>query len=128
MQTGLFGYKGNIHFQFGRPINPTLEKINVLQSKNEWIKEIASIIDEEIFLNYKFYPGNYIAYDKLLGKDFFAQNYTESDMLTFENYLDKQLEKVDLENKDIPFLTEKLLEMYANPVKNHLEAKGKNRK
>ncbi|MDR0682762.1 MAG: acyltransferase [Dysgonamonadaceae bacterium] len=128
MQTGLFGYKGNIHFQFGRPINPALEKPNVLQSKNEWIKEIASIIDKEIFLNYKFYPGNYIAYDRLWGKDFFIQKYTESDMQTFENYVNKQLEKVDLENKDIPFLTEKLLEMYANPVKNHLEAKGESEK
>jgi hypothetical protein len=128
MQTGLFGYKGNIHFQFGRLVNPALEKLNVLQSKNEWIKGIASAIDREIFLNYKFYPGNYIAYDRLWKKDFFVQKYTVEDVLAFENYLNKQLEKVDLENKDIPFLTEKLLEMYANPVKNHLEAKGEKEK
>jgi hypothetical protein len=122
MQTGLFGYKGNIHFQFGRPINSTLQNEDDLQSKNEWVKKIAAAIDKEIFLNYKFYPGNYIAYDRLWGKDFFVRNYTEEDVKSFERYVNGQLEKVDLENKDLPFLTEKMLEMYANPVKNHLEA------
>jgi hypothetical protein len=128
MQTGLFEYKGNIHFQFGRPINSTLENWEGLQSKNEWAKKIASVIDKEIFLNYKFYPGNYIAYDRLWGNGFFAQNYTKEDVESFECYLNGQLKKVDLENKDVPFLTEKILEMYANPVKNYLEARKTVRK
>ncbi|MDR0413057.1 MAG: 1-acyl-sn-glycerol-3-phosphate acyltransferase [Dysgonamonadaceae bacterium] len=122
MQTGLFGYKGNIHFQFGRPINPALEKCTGLQSKNEWITQIASVIDREIFRNYAFYPGNYIAYDRLWGNGFFSRKYTKEEVELFERYLHGQLEKIDLEQKDIPFLTEKILEMYANPVKNHLES------
>jgi hypothetical protein len=125
MQTGLFGYKGCIHFQIGQPLLSALEKVDAGQPKNELIMEIASLIDTGIFLNYKFYPVNYIAYDRLWGKNHFASNYTEGDRKGFDAYLDKQLKKIDLENKDIPFLTEKILEMYAYPVKNQLEVKGK---
>jgi len=126
MQTGLFGYKGNIHIQFGRPLNPLLENRNALQSKNEFVQTLASLIDKEIFLNYKFYPCNYIAYDRLWGKNYFADRYTKEDIETFNNYLYNQLEKIDLANKDPDFLTGKILEMYANPVKNQLETNDKN--
>jgi hypothetical protein len=121
METGLFGYKGNVHVQFGRPINPLLERLDATLPKNEQVAQIASIIDKEIFFNYKFYPGNYIAYDRLWGKDYFVNEYTGEDIKIFDAYLSKQLERVELENKDIPFLTEKILEMYANPVKNQLQ-------
>jgi hypothetical protein len=121
METGLFGYKGNIHFQFGCPINPLLEQLDASLPKNELVAQVASIIDKEIFFNYKFYPGNYIAYDRLWGKDYFVNKYSGEDIKIFDAYLSKQLERVELENKDIPFLTEKILEMYANPVKNQLQ-------
>ena len=41
---------------------------------------------------------------------------------TFEEYLDKQIRKIDLENKDRDFLRYKMLEMYANPLKNYMKA------
>ena len=123
METGLFGYKGSIHFQLGRPINPQLEKLDVNRPKSELVIEVGNLIDNEIFLNYKFYPINYIAYDRLWGENKFAAQYTKEDIHTFEAHLAKQLQKIDLESKDIPFLTEKILEMYANPVKNQLSVK-----
>jgi hypothetical protein len=123
METGLFGYKGNIHFQFGNSINPQLESVDAQMSKSELAATVGALIDKEIFLNYKFYPGNYIAYDRLWGKNQFAEKYTEKEIRIFDDYLSKQLDKIVLENKDIPFLTEKILEMYANPVKNQLSVK-----
>ncbi|MCL1936961.1 MAG: acyltransferase [Candidatus Azobacteroides sp.] len=123
MTTGLLGYKGNIHFQFGRPVNSLLENQKPAQSRNEWVQTLASLIDKEIFLNYKFYPCNYVAYDCLWGKNYFADKYTKEDIETFNNYLYNQLEKVDLANKDNDFLKRKIMEMYANPVKNQLEVK-----
>ena len=33
----------------------------------------------------------------------------------------KQIDKIQLENKDEKFLRQKLLEMYANPLINHLK-------
>ena len=121
MQTGITGYKGRIHFQFGQAINPLLDNLDNNMSKNELAKHIASLIDTGIFRNYRFYPGNYIAYDRLWGNNRFVEQYSEQDLQTFDAYLNGQLEKINLENKDIPFLTEKILEMYAYPVKNQLE-------
>ncbi|GHT73326.1 acyltransferase [Bacteroidia bacterium] len=121
MQTGILGYKGNIHFQFGRPLNSLLKTTVGELPKNELFPEIASTIDKEIFRNYRFYPVNYIAYDRLWGKNHFANQYTPGDEKAFDAYLRKQLDKIQLKNKDTPFLTEKILEMYANPVKNHYD-------
>jgi 1-acyl-sn-glycerol-3-phosphate acyltransferase len=123
MQTGIFGHKGHIHFQFGKPINAALDDLREKQlPKNETVTAVASLIDRGIFRNYRFYPGNYIAYDRLWGNDRCAAHYTERDIKTFDDYLNQQLDKIVLDNKDIPFLTEKILKMYAYPVKNQLES------
>ncbi|MDR0506634.1 MAG: 1-acyl-sn-glycerol-3-phosphate acyltransferase [Dysgonamonadaceae bacterium] len=123
MRTGIFGYKGRVHFQIGRSINPDLLGLDRNLGRNDLIKKIADLIDAEIFLNYRFYPGNYIAYDRLWGGKSFDENYTDSDMRTFDAYLQQQLDKIDLPDRDIPFLEEKMLEMYAYPVKNWLSVK-----
>jgi len=121
MQTGLFGYKGRIHLQIGRPINPTLLTLDDSSGRNELAAQAASIIDKEIFLNYKFYPVNYIAYDRLWGNNSFREQYTSGDVENFDRYFQQQLNKIDLPDKDIPYLMEKMEEMYAYPVKNFLE-------
>lgn len=120
METGIFGYKGNIHLQFGRPLNGLIREGEENAEKGEQVQRIATLIDTEIFRNYRFYPINYIAYDRLWGKNRFADLYSEENISAFNVYLQKQLDKIDLRNPDLPFLTEKILEMYANPVKNYL--------
>ena len=123
METGILGYKGNIHFQIGRPVNQLISRIDKTIDKNEQIARIADLIDREIYLNYRFYPVNYVAYDKLWGNgDFLKSKYTGNELEEVENYFRQQLDKIDIPNKDISFLTEKLLEMYAYPVKNHFDA------
>lgn len=130
MQTGLFGFKGNIHFKIGNPINPLLQEWwGTNLNRNELASLIAQLIDNEIFLNYRFYPGNYIAYDYLWGKgrrgskNFSLEKYTAEDKEIFDEYIIKQANKIDLPDKDTPFLIRKMLEMYANPVQNQLSAK-----
>ena len=125
METGIFGYKGNVYFRFGKPINELISDVDRQLTKNEQITKIASLIDREIFRNYRFYPINYIAYDRLWGKDLFKECYSVEDITAFDVYLRQQLDKIDLPEKDIPFLTEKMLEMYAYPVKNQLSVKEK---
>ncbi len=125
METGILGYKGNIHFQIGRPINQFLNQIDFKMDKSEQIAQVASIIDNEIFLNYRFYPINYVAYDKLWGNGQFKSAYSEEELRKTEAYFQQKLELIDIPNKDIPFLTEKLLEMYAYPVKNQMETKAR---
>jgi predicted aldo/keto reductase-like oxidoreductase len=52
----------------------------------------------------------------------FAGNYTTEERAAFENYLNGQLAKIKIDNPDMPFLRNVMLKMYANPLKNHLEA------
>jgi len=121
MRTGMFGYKNRVHLQIGRPINPDLLKLDDSLSRNELAAKVASVIDKEIFRNYKFFPINYIAYDRLLGKDFFREKYTDEDIEDYEKYFQQQMDKIDLPDKDVSFCREKMEEMYANPVKNNYE-------
>ncbi len=120
MEVGLFGYKGRIHFQISTPINPEIKASHLSElKKNEQATEIASLIDKEIFLNYKFYPINYVSYDILHEGERCKDYYTEEDKQKVEAYFANQLKRIDLPNKDIDFLKGKMYQMYANPVKNH---------
>ena len=82
----------------------------------------ASAIPQEIFLSYRLYPNNYIAADLLKGTTEHQEHYTEADVKTFEDYLNKQLEKATLKRPDPEFLRERILTMYANPVFNQEQA------
>lgn len=122
METGLFGYKGSVCFRTGNCLNEALVKVDRTLPKQELFSAIAAIIDHEIHRNYTIYPGNYVAHDLLSGESRFADKYTSGEKEVFENYLAKQLDKIELADKDIPFLRSKLLEMYANPLVNYLAA------
>lgn len=61
--------------------------------------------------------------DLLTGKNDFESHYTLAEKERFEAYVEKQLEKIEIPNKDISFLREKLLLMYANPLTNYLAAR-----
>lgn len=123
MQTGLFGYKGLVHFQVAPCINEELAKLDRSLSKQELYSQISTLIDRNIHANYRIYPGNYIAHDLLSGTDIFAGHYTAEEKEAFSGYINQQLDRIELSNKDIPFLREKLLLMYANPLTNYLAAK-----
>ena len=121
METGLLGYKGRVHFTIGSPINDKLALLaDKNLDKNAMINAIAGIIDKEIYKHYRFYEYNYIAYDMLRQSVLFRTNYDLRDKAQFETYLQKQIELIDLPNKDEAFLRIKILEMYSNPLKNHL--------
>ncbi|MFR9166081.1 MAG: 1-acyl-sn-glycerol-3-phosphate acyltransferase [Dysgonomonas sp.] len=122
METGLLNYKGHIHFQFGKQINEDLDKLKDTDKKLQ-IEAAANCIDRQIHLNYRFYPCNYVAYDLLNKTQRFRKEYTDDDIADFKEYLNKQIEKIDIPNKDCDFLQEKMLVMYSNTLKNHLEAK-----
>ncbi len=121
MGTGIFGYKGRVHFQTAPCINEELETFRGLP-KTELFGKIAELIDYHIHLNYRLYPGNYIACDLLEGTHRFEDKYTQEDKKRFEEYLQKKMSMIDLDNKDEAFLRERILVMYANPVVNHLKA------
>lgn len=122
MKTGLFGFKGRVHFQVAELINDDLLKLDASLPKTELFACVSALIDRKIHANYRLYPGNYVACDLLDGTTSFAGNYSAEDKQTFEDYIAGQLDKISIPNKDVAFLREKLLVMYANPVINYLTA------
>ena len=128
MQTGLFGYKGRVHFQTGACLNDLLSTVDRSLPKPELFARISTWIDQRIHSNYRLYPGNYVAHDLLTGKNDFESHYTLAEKERFEAYVEKQLEKIEIPNKDISFLREKLLLMYANPLTNYLATRTDNPK
>ncbi len=123
MQTGLFGFKGYVHFQVSPCINEELAKLDRSLPKPELFSQISALIDRKIHVNYRIYPGNYIAHDCLSGTKSFSTHYTAEEKQRFLKYIDQQLDRIELANKDVPFLREKILLMYANPLTNYLIAK-----
>ena len=90
--------------------------------KSELFSTIAKIIDNRIHRNYRMFACNYVAYDLLENTDKFANEYTTEEKSEFEDYLNTQLGKIDIPNKDVDFLRKSILDMYANPLKNYIIA------
>lgn len=120
METGILNNKGRVHFTISQLINDQLDQLDPNMNRNELFAAVASIIDKEIYRHYRFYPNNYVAYDLLSGTRRFSDHYGLKDKKAFEEYLQKQLDKIVIPNKDENFLRKKILEMYANPLKNFL--------
>lgn len=123
MQTGVMGYKGKVVYHMTGDIDKELKDIAAATSnKNEQITLLARLIDKRIHSGYTIYTINKIAYDLLLHTEKFSTQYSLQDKLDFEKYLNLQIAKIDIAEKDEDFLLKKMLEMYANPLINHLEA------
>ena len=106
MQVGIEGLKGRVVYRLTPSINPEIDELiarqpEVLQlSRNEQIQLVCTMIDKHIHQGYEIYER---------GEQ-------------FEQYLQGQLQKIHLPNKDEAFLMDKLHEMYAMPVQNYYKA------
>ena len=118
MKTGIFGQKGHVHYQTGRPVNVWIDELAGLEDK-DFYEALATRIDHEIHRNYRLFPGNYVAADLLSGKPLHATHYTHKEKLAFEQYIKERIALIDLPNRDEVFLRERLLTMYANPLRNY---------
>jgi hypothetical protein len=130
MRTGIFGYKGRVVYRTAAPVNTWLDQLQDLPRK-ELFAAIAQRMDHAIHQGYELYPCNYIAADRLEamqnaagaagGARRYADHYTAADEQRFDRYLQRQLSKINLPEKDEPFLLERMLTMYANPLRNYLK-------
>lgn len=103
METGICGKKGKVIFRMTPSINRWLDTVDLSAlPRNAQVEAVAKQIDKQIHAAYEIYPRG-----------------TE-----FEEYLQQRLAKVTIPNKDLPFLNDKIHEMYNNPVKNHQLACG----
>ncbi len=117
MKTGIFGYKGRVVYRTSAPINMWIDELKEMPSK-EFFAIVAQRMDREIHRGYELFPCNYIAADMLFNTTGYASKYTAEDKIRFENYLEGQLAKIKLPEKDELFLRERMLTMYSNPLRN----------
>ena len=123
MQTGLVAPKGRVSYNVCDPIIAPQEW-NTL-SKNEQVQALTAEIDKRLHSNYILYPNNYVAADLLYNTNKFAAKYTHKDKEKFVAYVEGQLNKIDIENPDYPFLRHMIYTMYANPALNQEIALGR---
>ena len=90
--------------------------------KQVFYQTLAQRIDGELHRGYRLYPCNYIAADMLSSEPMYSGlNYNDADKARFEKYLEGQLAKITIPDKDEAFLRERILTMYANPLYNQIE-------
>ena len=106
MQVGIEGQKGRVVYRLTPTINREIDELLANQpevrelSRNEQIQMVCNLIDRHIHQAYEIYERG----EK------------------FEQYLQGQLAKIHLPEKDDAFLMQKMHEMYAKPVENHNKA------
>jgi hypothetical protein len=114
--SGIMGQKKRIHIHIGDVLDQEIDTIKTeFDNNNKQIQALAQVIDDSILKSYKLWPTNYIAYDITNKVTTYADRYTESEKSLFERRLDM---RIDAEN---PIALQGLLDMYANPVVNHLK-------
>ena len=120
MKTGIWGFKGHMHYQVSAPIDREIAELDSSVPRNRFLEQVAQLIDRHIFRNYRIYPCNNIALDMLRGDKARSTHYTPQQEQDFNKYLDGQLARINIPNPDWNYLKERILTMYANPLINHL--------
>jgi 1-acyl-sn-glycerol-3-phosphate acyltransferase len=118
MSMGMFNPKGRIRFSFGQPIEINFDEVKTREQQNQQIKELANIIDRQIWGNFKLWPNNYIAYDMLMPEPRFKHRYSSHEKRNFKMMIEQALIHIDFPITDIQ---ERFLKIYANPVINKLK-------
>lgn len=113
--TGITQQKGRIHLSVGTPIIDELDQLEKIDNDNDKIKQLATLIDRQIYTNYMLWPVNYIAADLLENNNQYLTKYSLSEKQDFINYINAKVSKMDGEPEA---LTNLFIKMYASPVKN----------
>lgn len=127
MEIGLKKKKGRITFRVGRCINDDLEKFES-DNRIEIIRQACRLIDRQIHSGYEIYPCNYISYDEYNKTHEFSSFYTKEDVEVFDAYLNRQLDKMhvnDVTPEEREYMRDMMLKMYAYPLKNKIESKNR---
>ena len=123
METGLIQFKGKVHFQLTPRINARIDQIGDFKDVNIAAKHVCCLIDQAIHRSYEIFDINYVAYDMLNDTTRFARKYDETTRNAFNDYIERQLAKIDLPDitvEENEYLRSMMLTMYANPLKNKL--------
>lgn len=125
METGLLQFKGKVHFQLTPRLNSKLDQIGDFKDNNTAAKHVGCLVDQAIHRSYEIFDINYVAYDLLHSTERFAAKYTPEKKEEAIDYLNRQLDKIDLPDvtsEEREYMWQMMLTMYANPLRNKLRA------
>ena len=114
--TGIMQFKGHIHIAAAPPLSrQQIEEVASTGDRNDRLKAIAQLMDDNIISNYKLWKTNYIAYDLLHQGHSYAGYYSQADVEAFQSYMGYKLSALEGEKAE---LEEIFLTIYANSVVN----------
>ena len=122
MSVGLMGYKGRVVLTIADELNGIFDTYPWINDRNAQVNCVCSLVDKSIHSNMVLFPINYVAYDLKFETDKYADKYNEQERQKALAYLNGQLDKINIPNKDEAFLWERLLTMYSNAVLNFEKA------
>ncbi len=113
---GLTGYKGRINITMGTPIDSEILDIETDNlNNNGLLDKISALIDKQMYLNYKLWPSNYLAWDILNDSNTYSDMYSDDTKMMLEKRLKAAYEHIGLETQEIKDI---FLHIYANPLIN----------
>jgi len=118
--TGVFAYKSRVHLHFGEPINDHIDESLAFSNDNEKVQYICSLIDKQMYKNYRLWPNNHIAYDILNNGNEFQNYYSEFSKRDFIKHIRKQ---ANVDDVSYVKMKQMLYAIYANPVRVSMENK-----
>lgn len=118
MVTGMQGYKGRVRYTVTDELNPIFDQFPWIDDKTAQVNCVCQTIDRALHGAMELYPVNYLAYDLKYQTSKYADMYSAEERDKAANYLNGQLAKIDIPNRDEEFLWQMLLTMYSNPVAN----------
>ena len=123
MVTGIKGYKGRVVLTVCPEVNATFDTYPWIADRNAQVNCVCETVDNALHAHMQLFPINYIAYNLRFETDKYADRYTKEEEQRALTYLNGQLAKIQIPDRDEAFLWERLLTMYSNPVLNYEKVK-----
>ncbi len=117
---GVMGKKGRIHYAIGKTMNEALENIDPDIPKNERLQQLTTLIDIEIYKNFRLWPNNFLAMDRLNNSHEFKMHYGPENEQAFDKRITQLLEQLQPLQADDKEMVKLFLSLYAKPLQNKL--------
>lgn len=115
MIRGIRDYKGRVHLEIGAPIQEKIKALPRSKRINDFLKDLADLLNKEIISLYKLWPNNYIAADLMAGNQEYAGFYSAEEKEKFSLYMEKKLRDM---RGEADLLRLQFLKIYATPIAN----------
>lgn len=119
--TGIVADKGNVHIQICEPVSREDLEMFESQTKQEYVKSVAELLNRRINAAYHLHPNNYIAHDIRHASQRYADRYTQAQKDAFLRRLNELWE---YDACDLDVLTDIFLGIYANPLDSRIKARS----